>query len=57
MRAEGDYRADDVVKGELLDRILADGYHPELVFDDRTRVVNMWRARGIMCAQVAEGDF
>lgn len=57
MRAEGDYRHDDIIKGELLDRILADGYRPEFVFDDRTRVVKMWRERGLMCAQVNEGDF
>lgn len=57
MRSEGDYRADDVVKGELLDRILADGWQPIMAFDDRDRVVKMWRERGIPCAQVAEGDF
>lgn len=57
MRAEKDYRADDVIKKELLDRILADGFEPRLVFDDRSRVVTMWRRRGLICAQVAEGDF
>lgn len=57
MRAEKDYRGDDVIKGELLDRILADGFVPELVFDDRDRVVKVWRSRGIVCAQVAEGNF
>lgn len=57
MRAAGDYRPDDIVKEELLDRILADGYDPELVFDDRSRVVAMWRRRGLVCAQVAPGDF
>jgi len=57
MRKAGDYRPDDIVKSELLDRILADGYRPELVFDDRRRVVDMWRRRGLICAQVAEGDF
>ena len=57
MRAEKDYRADDIVKEELLDRILADGWNPLMVFDDRQRVVDMWRRRGIPCAQVAEGDF
>lgn len=57
MRKTGDYRADDIVKSELLDQILVDGFHPELAFDDRDRVVKMWRARGIRCCQVAEGDF
>ncbi len=57
MRAEKDYRRDDIIKGELLDQILEDGYKPTLVLDDRNRVVDMWRARGIPCVQVAPGDF
>lgn len=27
------------------------------VFDDRARVVRMWRKAGITCFQVAPGDF
>lgn len=57
MRQEGDHRNDDIVKRELLDELRADGYEPIMVFDDRKRVVDMWRAEGIPCAQVAEGDF
>lgn len=57
MRKAGDFRADDIVKEELLDQIIADGYRPEVAFDDRSRVVKMWRRRGLLCAQVAEGDF
>ncbi len=57
MRADGDHRHDNVVKSELLDRILADGYRPLMAFEDRDQVVKMWRERGIPCAQVAEGDF
>lgn len=57
MRKAGDHRPDHIVKGELLDRILADGYKPIMAFDDRTQVVEMWRKRGIPCAQVAEGNF
>jgi phosphoglycolate phosphatase-like HAD superfamily hydrolase len=48
MRADGDYRADDIVKGEMLEQIIADyGQKPDMVFDDRPRVVAMWRAAGI----------
>lgn len=57
MRKEGDHRRDDIVKGELLDQILADGYKPVLAFEDRTQVVEMYRKRGIQCCQVAPGDF
>ena len=27
------------------------------VFDDRQQVVDMWRANGLTCFQVADGDF
>ena len=57
MRAEKDYRSDDIIKSELLDQILNDGYEPVMVFDDRDQVVKMWRERGLICAQVAEGNF
>jgi hypothetical protein len=55
MRKAGDRRDDDVVKGELLDQLRADGLEPIMAFDDRNHVVRMWRERGIPCAQVAEG--
>jgi hypothetical protein len=57
MRKAGDHRDDDKVKAELLEQILADGFQPIMAFDDRDRVVKMWRDRGIPCAQVAAGDF
>ncbi len=57
MRRKGDHRPDHLVKGELLDEILAAGYEPIMAFDDRDQVVKMWRARGIPCAQVADGNF
>lgn len=57
MRKAGDHRDDDVIKIELLAQLRADGFDPIMAFDDRTRVVNAWRAAGIPCAQVAPGDF
>lgn len=56
MRKAGDYRHDDVVKGEWFDS-LDRWYRPALAFDDRQRVVDMWRSRGVICCQVAPGDF
>lgn len=58
MRREGDFRADDIVKREWVDRMLQDD-RSRLVaaFDDRDRVVAMWRSVGIPCFQVAPGDF
>lgn len=57
MRATGDFRDDSVVKSELLDQIIAAGFKPWLVVDDRKRVVDMWRQRGLTCLQCAAGEF
>ena len=56
MRKSGDYRQDCIVKGEWLDA-LPENERPDIVFDDRQQVVDMWRSRGILCCQVAPGDF
>jgi uncharacterized HAD superfamily protein len=56
MRAEKDYRSDDIVKKELLDQIVFDwGQKPDIVFDDRPRVVKMWRENGVFVADVYQG--
>ncbi len=52
-RAAGDHRADTVLKAEWLD----EGRTPDLVFEDRDQMVAMYRARGIVCCQVAPGAF
>ena len=57
MRAEDDRRADHVVKAELLEQMRADGWEPWCAFEDRRRVVDMWREKGLLCCQVAPGDF
>ncbi|MFH9606818.1 AAA family ATPase [Streptomyces sp. NPDC017448] len=57
MRAAGDRRRDDIVKAELFDRHLRDTYDVLMAFDDRDRVVKLWRAMGIMTAQMDYGDF
>ena len=57
MRQAGDHRDDSIVKIEILEHLRRDGWEPIMVFDDRDRVVKAWRAAGIPCAQVAEGDF
>lgn len=57
MRKNGDYRADDVVKREWLTIGLIPRGRVLCAFDDRKRVVDMWRSEGITCYQVAPGDF
>lgn len=56
MRNEGDTRRDAVVKGELFAEV-AKRYAVRGVIDDRSAVVEAWRSRGLMCAQVAPGNF
>ena len=57
MRESGDFRDDGTVKEELLEDIYRDGFVPFMVFDDRDRVVEMWREKGLRCLQVAKGNF
>jgi hydroxymethylpyrimidine pyrophosphatase-like HAD family hydrolase len=57
MRKAKDYRKDQFVKKEMLDAIKFLNYNPTLSFDDRDRVVKMWREEGIRCFQVDYGDF
>lgn len=47
MRPEGDFRADDIIKEELLFQIKKDGYNPLGVFDDRRKVCEMWIRNGL----------
>ncbi|MGF7150438.1 putative kinase [Sphingomonas zeicaulis] len=55
-RPEGDTRPDQIVKADILQRILEDGYDPVLVIDDRPQVVKMWRAHGITTLQCAADE-
>jgi len=57
LREDDDFRSDEIFKQDVLDALIAQDWKPDLVFDDRNRVVEMWRKNGIPCFQVAEGDF
>ena len=57
MRPHHDLRADTIVKREWLHEAIAADRKPDLIFDDRKSVVNMWREEGIQCFQVAKGEF
>ena len=57
MRKADDFRSDDIVKQEILDQIVAEyGCKPDMVFDDRPRVVRMWRDNGIFVFNVYQGE-
>ena len=57
MRSVGDRRPSDAVKRDLLNKARADGFNPTLVFEDRKDDTAMWRSEGLLCCQVAEGDY
>lgn len=58
MRPAGNHTRDEKLKAAWLDAL-----HPThkerlvAVFDDRDKVVSMWRSRGVACFQVAPGAF
>lgn len=58
MRGNGDHTPDDELKLSWFnDLFFEDQKRVVAVFDDRAKVVKMWRAIGVPCFQVAEGDF
>lgn len=57
MRDASDNRPDDVVKREIFDREVRERYNVVGVFDDRNKVVAMWRSLGLPVFQVADGAF
>lgn len=58
MRKAGDYTPDDKLKAQWLSEIEPPEYaRLTAVFDDRDKVVAMWRAAGVHCFQVAQGAF
>jgi len=58
MRRLGDHTPDDVLKREWLDGMLVDDRQRLVAaFDDRDRVVKMWRDAEVTCYQVAPGEF
>lgn len=57
MRPEGDTRNDAVVKSDLWDEHIDGKFNVLMHFDDRNRVVNGLRRKGIKVAQVQVGDF
>ena len=58
LRKEGDFTPDDILKESWLQAgILGNIDDISMVFDDRDKVVAMWRNAGLVCCQVAPGNF
>ena len=57
MRAAGDTRNDAIVKSEIVDTYISERYDIRMHYDDRDRVVNALRDKGVKVAQVNPGNF
>lgn len=57
MRPDNDSRTDSIVKQELFEASVIVPERVLGVFEDRDRVVKMWRDLGLICYQVCEGDY
>jgi len=50
------FMPDEILKKQMLDTFV-DKDDVLMCVDDRQKVVDMWRAEGLTCFQVAPGDF
>ena len=57
MRKDRDERPDQEVKKDIYRAYIEPHYTVQAIFDDRDRVVKMWRELGLPCFQVAEGNY
>lgn len=57
MRPIGNFDPDEKLKRQWLHESTAAGRRPDAIFDDRQKVVDMWREEGVQCFQVNPGDF
>lgn len=57
MRKDHDFRPDVEIKREWVEKLREEGHNFILAFEDRDRVVKMYRDLGIQCCQVAEGAY
>lgn len=48
---------DTVIKKRIYEESIKGKYDIQFVLDDRQQVVDMWRSLGLLCLQVAEGNF
>ncbi len=55
-RAKNDHREDAIVKSEILDIILEAGHNIHTVYDDRPKVVAMWKSRGLNVIDCGTGE-
>lgn len=57
MRPAGNTEKDSIIKKRIFDDMIRDKFDVLFVLDDRNQVVEMWRSLGLVCLQVAPGNF
>lgn len=58
LRPDGDRRGDDLIKDFIFQKHITPFFEVTVVFDDRNRVVRMWRDKHkLTVLQVADGNF
>jgi hypothetical protein len=57
LRQANDFRKDAIIKQELYATHIEPYYDVQFVLEDRNQTVEMWRSLGLVCLQVAPGDF
>jgi hypothetical protein len=57
MRGMTDYRPDYEVKLDVLNTLRNNNIFPDIAYEDRGSVVQMYRENGLRCFQVDNGDY
>jgi len=57
MRLASDHREDTLIKAEIYEHQIMKEYNVLFALEDRKRVAEMWRDKGLVCLQCAEGDY
>lgn len=57
MRKKGDMRPDNTVKMEIYNTYIKNHFNVQVIYDDRQKVVDMWRSLGLKVFQVSKGDY
>ena len=57
MRNKNNFQPDEIIKETIFHKEIEPKYNVLAVFDDRDKVVKMWRSLGLLCNQVYWGNF
>ena len=57
MRDKNNFESDEVIKERIFHKEIEPKYNVLAIFDDRDKVVKMWRSLGLLCNQVYWGNF